>query len=148
MELPDGSGRTDPVQLQQEFEAIAEKHLRTHPRPVQARFWLRRFLDDLRPGERALAVKQVYTQLLALWGDQDSHGVYSIDEILGTASVYRLWLAANRCSYRACVHTSEPPSHRESRSSELAILPGIVSFWGAFFPPRSGKGPLESGENL
>ena len=139
VELPDTSASGDPTRLGQEFEAAAEEHLRTHPKPVLARFWLRRFLDDMRPSERALAVKQVYSELLALWGDQDSRGIYSIDEALGTSSMYRLWVAANRCSYRACRHAAESRSDSENRS------PGHNISWprellGRILPPPHWKG--------
>jgi hypothetical protein len=38
---------------------------------------------------------------------QDRTGVYSIDELLGQAGFYRLWLEANRCSDDDCHHAEE-----------------------------------------
>ena len=55
MEVPDIAARADPIQLQHELNALADKHLRSHPVPVQEQLWLRRFLDDMHPSERAVA---------------------------------------------------------------------------------------------
>jgi hypothetical protein len=90
--------------LQEELTAATEEHMRSHPEPVQARFWVRRFLEDIPPGERAFALKKIYIDLRALWGDQDARGALSIDEALGALSIYRLWTDANRCSYAKCRH--------------------------------------------
>ena len=141
MEMPDRSDGLDPAHLRHEFEAVAEEHLRTHPQPVHARFWLRRFLDDISPGERALAVKQIYNDLRELWGEQDSRGVYTIDEALGTPSLYRLWLAANRCSYRACKHAAESPSDCErSMADNRASIRWHRQLLGRILPPPEWKG--------
>jgi hypothetical protein len=58
-----------------------------------------------------MVVKRIYAELRCLSGDQDARGVYAIDEVLRGASMYRLWLAANRCSYNKCRHSEsvEPP---------------------------------------
>jgi hypothetical protein len=92
------------ARVEREVREAVEAHLRSHPAAEQARFWLRCFLDEVHPSERAIAVRSIYSQLRALWGDQDGRGVYSIDETLGSASMYRLWQAANRCTYSACPH--------------------------------------------
>ncbi len=97
----------DEGRLQGEFEAAAEEHLRSHPQPVLARFWVRRYLEDIPPKDRALAVKNIYTELESISGDQDSRGVYSIDEVLGIAPLYGLWLSADACSYPACQHAEQ-----------------------------------------
>lgn len=140
MELPDTSGGVDPMQLEQEFETAAEEHLRTHPKPVLARFWLRRFLNDVCPDERALAVKQIYTELLALWGDQDKRGMYTIEEALGTPSLYRLWFAANRCSYRLCRHAAESAPDRENRLPGIGNIAWHRELLGRILPPPQWKG--------
>jgi hypothetical protein len=104
MDLSSDSGGDDPELLRYEFAAVAEDHLRSHPAPEHARFWLRRHLDELLPGDRAMAVKRIYAELRCEWGDEDIRGIYAIDEVLGSSSTYRLWLAANRCSYGKCRH--------------------------------------------
>ena len=95
----------DVPRWNREFEAAAEAHVLSHPEPVRDLFFLRRSLDDLRPDERAEAVKDIYTELRSLWGDQDCRGSYSIEEVLGSADIYRLWLDADHCAYSRCKHT-------------------------------------------
>ena len=140
MELPDSSGSVDALQLQHDFEALAEEHVRTHPHAVQVRFWLRRFLEDVPPGDRALAVKEIYSELRVLWGDQDSRGVYTIDEALGTPTLYRLWLAANRCSYPACRHAADSPPDRESRLTGTGSVAWHRELLGRILPPPQWNG--------
>ena len=82
--------------------ALMDEHLRTHPEPLRARLWLRRFLEDLLPRERAEAAKRIYSRLRQVWGDQDCHGVYTMDEVLASAHLYRLWVDTHRCSYAGC----------------------------------------------
>jgi hypothetical protein len=101
------AGTLDKEQLQHAFEQAAQAHLRTHPAVVQARFWLRRFLDDVAPAERAAAVREIYTELRRLWGATDSVGVYTVADALGAVEVYRLWLAADRCSDDGCRHEEQ-----------------------------------------
>jgi hypothetical protein len=90
--------------LSASVERAAAEHLLTHPSPVVERFLLRKHLDELAPNLRPIAVKQVYTQLRQLWGDEDTRGVYSIDEVLGSAALYRLWTSADRCTWARCRH--------------------------------------------
>jgi hypothetical protein len=90
----DDVDRWDAARFAEEFSVLAADHIRSHPRQALARFCLNRFRDDARPSQRALAVRQVYRELCALSGDEDSHPVYTIDEALGSVSMYRLWLAS------------------------------------------------------
>jgi hypothetical protein len=123
VELP-GADDFDMTRLQHEVHDAAEAHLHSHPAPEQARFWLRRFLDDVQPSERAIAVRGIYGQLRELWGDQDGRGVYSIDEVLGACAVYRLWLAANRCGYARCAH-----GNADLSDAPPAAWPGTEDEW-------------------
>ena len=86
-------------------QRAAKEHLATHPSPVVERFLLRKHLDELEPSVRPIAVKQVYSQLRELWGEDDTHGVYSIDEALGSLAMYQLWRSAGHCSFGNCRHT-------------------------------------------
>jgi hypothetical protein len=52
------------------------------------------------------AVKHIYGELREMWGEADSRGVYSIDEVLGSPSIYRLWMDADRCTFAACPHAA------------------------------------------
>ena len=137
MEMPETSSSLDVPKLQRELSLLTEEHLRSHPGPVQARFWLRRFLDDVPPAERRIAVKEIYGALRALWGDQDSRGVYTIDEALGTAAAHRLWVAANRCSYPACRHAAEPSPDREPQNDGIGWHQELL---GRILPPPLWKG--------
>ena len=95
---------SDVPRWKREFEAAAEAHVLSHPEAVRDLFLLRQSLDDLLPDERAEAVKEIYTELRSLWGDQDCRGQYTMEEVLGNAHMYRLWLDANRCAYSRCKH--------------------------------------------
>jgi hypothetical protein len=85
-------------------QRAAAEHLATHPSPVVERFLLRKHLDELEPSARPIAVKQVYSQLRELWGEDDTRGVYSIDEALGSAALYQLWQSAGHCAWASCRH--------------------------------------------
>ena len=85
-------------------QRAAAEHLATHPSPVVERYLLRKHLDELKPDVRPAAVKQVYTQLRELWGEDDTRGVYSIDEALGSVTMYQLWRNAGHCSWSRCQH--------------------------------------------
>ena len=54
--------------------ALMEEHLRTHPEPLRARLWLRRFLEDLLPRERAEAAKRIYSRLRQVWATRTVMG--------------------------------------------------------------------------
>ncbi len=92
--------------IQAVVERAAQEHLARHPTAVVERFLLRKHLDELAPDVRPVAVKQVYSQLRELWGDEDQRPVYSIEEALGSMPVYRLWCNANRCTWERCRHTA------------------------------------------
>ena len=86
-------------------QRAAAEHLATHPSPVVERFLLRKHLDELEPSVRPIAVKQVYSQLRELWGEDDTRGVYTIDEALGSSAMYQLWRNAAHCTWPDCQHT-------------------------------------------
>ena len=90
--------------LSQAVERAAAAHIATHPTPVVERFLLRKHLDEIAPDVRPAAVKQVYGELREMWGDSDTRGVYSIDDVLGTPAMYRLWFDATSCSWDGCPH--------------------------------------------
>jgi hypothetical protein len=88
----------------QAIERAAAAHIATHPTPVVERFLLRKHLDEIAPDVRPAAVKQVYAELREMWGDSDRRGAYSIDEVLGSPTMYRLWFDASRCTWDRCQH--------------------------------------------
>ncbi len=85
-------------------QRAAAEHLATHPSPVVERYLLRKHLDELEPSARPTAVKEVYTKLRELWGQEDTRGVYSIDEALGSVAMYQLWRNAGHCAWSSCQH--------------------------------------------
>jgi hypothetical protein len=89
----------------QAVERAAAAHIATHPTPVVERFLLRKHLDEIAPDVRPAAVKQVYGELRELWGDEDQRGMYSIDDVLGSIDLYRLWQSANHCTWERCRHS-------------------------------------------
>jgi hypothetical protein len=69
---------------------------------------------------------------------QDSTGVYSIDELLGQAGFYRLWLEASRCSSTKC-------HHAESLAPAASRPAGQAVSWndrllGSILPPPDWRG--------
>jgi hypothetical protein len=90
----------------QAAERAAAAHIATHPTPEVERFLLRKHLDEIAPEVRPAAVKQIYADLRALWGDSDTRGLYTIDDVVSSASVYRMWLDAQRCTWDHCQHNS------------------------------------------
>ena len=95
---------TPADRLLRQLRDAEAQHLQKHPGPVLALYALRQRLDRLSPCDRAMHVRRVYRALLELWGDYDQRGDYSVDEALGSASMYRLWADAEACSYRRCRH--------------------------------------------
>ncbi len=56
-------------------------------------------------------IRQKGGKLVVAWaleGDLDSRGVYTMDEVLGSAAVYGLWLDAAKCKRPDCLHVSPP----------------------------------------
>jgi hypothetical protein len=103
-----GREREYSVNWQSEFSKAVERaaaaHIATHPTPVVERFLLRKHLDEIAPDVRPAAVKQVYAELREMWGDSDTRGMYPIDDVLGSTTVYRLWIDAERCTWERCKH--------------------------------------------
>jgi hypothetical protein len=52
-------------------------------------------LPSLNAEQRLTLVRDVYSCLRAEWGEQDSRGVYTVEDALGSAALYRLWLDAH-----------------------------------------------------
>src|ERR671929_24743 len=84
------------------IQRAAAGHPSPHPSPGGGGFLLRKHLDELEPSVRPIAVKQVYSQLRELWGEDDTRGMYSIDEALGSAAMYQLWRNAGHCTWPNC----------------------------------------------
>ena len=92
--------------LSRKLERAATEHLASHPAPIVQQFLLRKHLEDVPPSARPTAVKHIYSELRQMWGEADSRGVYTIDEVLGSPGVYRLWMDADRCNFAHCRHAA------------------------------------------
>jgi hypothetical protein len=76
-----------------------------------------------------------------VWGDQDSRGCYSIEQALGSTSVYRLWLVAQRCSSPTCSHAKAVSSSANAASWHRWLL-------GHLFPPSGWHGTAREWRQL
>jgi hypothetical protein len=86
-----------PGQIMGRAQQAAQEHLAQHPPRERARFVLST-LESAPLAIRLQALKEAYGPL----DDQDRRGVYSVDEALGSAAMYRLWLDAGCCSGPHC----------------------------------------------
>jgi hypothetical protein len=100
-----------PSKLVGRVETDLAAHLRTHSFAEVLRFEIRQDLDQVPDEQRATIVRDIYRNLLGTQSgaeyslnDEDSVGVYSIDEALGSLNTYQLWRAASRCSSPHCQH--------------------------------------------
>jgi hypothetical protein len=86
-----------------------QAHLDTHSFAEQLRFEIRQDLEQVPEEQRPSIIRDVYRGLLGTVRDDvysldrpDGEGVYSIDEALGDAQTYRLWLSATSCGDPRC----------------------------------------------
>ncbi len=99
-----------PSKLARRAEWDMQAHLKTHSFAEVLRYELRQDLDQVPEEDRATIVRDVYRELLGVWtpdgsyslGHADSRGVFSLDEALGSVTLYRLWRSAKRCRLRDC----------------------------------------------
>jgi hypothetical protein len=75
--------------------AATRAHLACHTQGELLRTELRGLLPSLNAEQRLTLVRNVYSCLRAEWGEQDSVGVYTGDDALGSSAMYRLWLDAH-----------------------------------------------------
>jgi hypothetical protein len=90
-------------------ERDLQAHLRTHTFAELLRYEIRQDLDQVPEEQRPMIVRDIYRSLLGTTQDQqfslnatDGEGTYSIEEVLGDLSLYRLWSSANRCGDPGC----------------------------------------------
>jgi hypothetical protein len=100
-----------PSKLARRVESDLAAHLKTHSFAEILRFEIRQDLDQVPEDQRATIVRDIYRNLLGTvsgdtyeLGPDDSQGVYSIDEALGSLNTFHLWRSANRCSSPHCAH--------------------------------------------
>jgi hypothetical protein len=90
-------------------ENAVQVHMRTHSFAELLRFEIRQDLEDVPEDQRPVIVRDIYRSLLGTTtdsrfqlNDTDGHGVYAIEDVLGTVELYRLWQSANRCGDPGC----------------------------------------------
>jgi hypothetical protein len=90
-------------------ESDMQVHMRTHSFAELLRFEIRQDLEDVPEDQRPVIVRDIYRSLLGTTTDSrfqlnatDGHGVYAIEDVLGTVELYRLWQSANRCGDPGC----------------------------------------------
>ena len=81
----------------------------THSFVQLLRFEIRQDLNEVPEDQRPWIVRDIYRGLLGTTtgstfrlDSPDGRGVYSIDEALGSVSVFALWRAANSCGDPHC----------------------------------------------
>jgi hypothetical protein len=86
-----------------------QAHLNTHSFAELLRFEIRQDLDQVPEEQRPWIVRDVYRGLLGTVHESgfaldapDGVSAYSIDEALGDAELYAMWLSANRCGEPHC----------------------------------------------
>ena len=104
-----GLGSIDVIRA---ARAAAERHLRAHTAAERARAKLRQALPYLPAAQRRMLVRDVYTDLLRQWGDQDRRGTYTIEEALGSVAMHRLWQEATACGAPDCRHLATTADRR------------------------------------
>src|SRR5260221_6820336 len=87
-----------PTKRQRHAQRDMQAHLKTHSFAEVLRFEIRQDLDQVPDEQRPSIVRDVYRALLGstvegrfTLGAADTLGVYSVDEVLGSMSMYRLW---------------------------------------------------------
>jgi CheY-like chemotaxis protein len=80
------------------------RHVLSHSSVDIADVPLRRKLLDMPVQGRGMLANWLYHELRESWGDQDRCGVHSVDEVLGSAAVHRLWHATVVCALANCRH--------------------------------------------
>jgi CheY-like chemotaxis protein len=88
----------------QAIQAARRAHVLSHTAVDIARVPLRTRLLEMPLGRRRILSDWVYREIRQEWGDRDRRGVYSIDEVLDSAAVHRLWHSASSCAYEGCQH--------------------------------------------
>jgi hypothetical protein len=98
-----------PSKLASRAERDLEAHMRTHSFAEILRSEIRQDLDQVPDEQRPIIVRDIYRNLLGkmdgsrfVLNEPDGSGVYTIDDVLGTIDLYRMWRAAGRCSDPNC----------------------------------------------
>jgi len=84
--------------------AARRTHVMSHTAADLAHEPLRARLLQLPLDRRRILADWMYHDLRRYWGDRDRRGVYSIDEVLHSPALHRLWHDAAACGAPGCHH--------------------------------------------
>jgi CheY-like chemotaxis protein len=96
-------GLTGPQRVA-EIHAARREHIMSHTAADLVHEPLRTRLLQLPLDRRRILADWMYHELRQDWGDRDRRGVYSIDEVLHSPAVHRLWHDAAACGTLHCKH--------------------------------------------
>ena len=98
-----------PSKLASRAERDLQAHMRTHSFAEILRSEIREDLDQVPEEQRPIIVRDIYRNLLGsqdggrfVLNDTDGKGVYTIDDVLGSIELYRMWRTASRCYQPNC----------------------------------------------
>jgi CheY-like chemotaxis protein len=86
------------------IHAVRQSHVMSHRPTDLARAPLRTRLLNLPLDRRRILADWMYRELRQEWGDCDRRGMYSVDEVLHSPDLHRLWHDAASCGQRHCRH--------------------------------------------
>ncbi len=81
-----------------------EAHVRSHSSAELVHAQVRRAARDLPARARSEALRPLFQRLVEELGEEERHGLYPLDDVLGSTSLYRLWHDANSCPGDECRH--------------------------------------------
>jgi hypothetical protein len=99
-----------------------EAHLLRHSPAERMRAAFRAVLPHIPPDERSAAALAFYRGLRPLLDARDRQGVFGIEEALGSARLYRLWLDANRTPSTQPVRPTARGRRADSRDDPTLSL--------------------------
>lgn len=92
-----------------------QAHLKTHSFAELLRHEIRQDLEQVPEEQRPTIVRDIYRGLLGTTTNgefaldsHDGQGVYSIDDVLGSIDMYRVWRTANSCGDPSCAQHPAP----------------------------------------
>jgi hypothetical protein len=105
----DVPGNWHPFKRARKAERDMQAHLKTHSFAELLRYEIRQDLEQVPEEQRPTIVRDIYRGLLGTTVNgqftlesNDSQGVYSIDDVLGSIDTYRLWRTSNSCCDPRC----------------------------------------------
>jgi hypothetical protein len=105
----DVPGNWHPFKRARKAERDMQAHLKTHSFAELLRYEIRQDLEQVPEEQRPTIVRDIYRGLLGTTVNgqftlesHDSQGTYSIDDVLGSIDMYRVWRTSNSCGDPSC----------------------------------------------